>query len=69
MQGNIEVLQIAYVILNIVCLKIFIVFHNRSNYHYHFIITELAEEFQKQFICLGENTEKYITCKVPIKRS
>ena len=28
----------------------------------------MAEEFQKQFICLGENTEKYITCKVPIKK-
>ena len=40
-QRNIEVLRIAYV-------KIPIVFHNGSNYDYHFIIKELAEEFKKQ---------------------
>ena len=34
-------------------------FHNGSNYDYHFIIKDLAEEFKKQFICLGENNEKY----------
>ena len=28
-----------------------IVFHNGSNCDYHFIIKELAEEFQKQFTC------------------
>ena len=38
--------------------KITIVFHNGSNYDYHFIIKELAEEFKKQFACLGKNTEK-----------
>ena len=37
------------------------VFHNESNYDYHFIIKEVAEEFEKQFTCLGENTEKCIT--------
>ena len=37
--------------------KILIAFHNGSSYDYHFIIKELAEEFQKQFICLGQNTE------------
>ena len=42
-----------------------IVFHNGSNYDYHFIIKELAEGFKKQFSCLGENTEKYITFTVP----
>ena len=41
--------------------KIAIAFHNGSNYDYHFIIIELAEEFKKQFICLGEKSEKYIT--------
>ena len=41
--------------------KIPIVFHKGSNYDYHFIIKELAKEFEKQFTCLGENTEKYIT--------
>ena len=40
--------------------KIPIVFHNGSNYHYNFIIRELAEEFKKQFTCLGKNSEKYI---------
>ena len=29
---------------------------------------ELAEEFKKQFACLGENTEKYITFTVPIEK-
>ena len=46
-----------------------IVFHNGSNYDYHFIIKELAEEFKKQFTCLGENTEKYITFTVPIEKA
>ena len=41
--------------------KIPIVSHNGSNYDNHFIIKELVEEFRKQFTCLGENTEKYIT--------
>ena len=29
---------------------------------------ELAEEFEGQLECLGENTEKYITFSVPIKK-
>ena len=36
------------------------VFHIGSNNDYHFIIKELAEEFEKQFTCFGKNTEKYI---------
>ena len=47
--------------------KIPIVFRNRSNYDYHFIIIKLAEKFKKQFTCLGESTEKYITFTVPIE--
>ena len=43
-----------------------VAFHNSSTYYYHFIIKELAEEFEGQFKCLGENTEKYITFSVPI---
>ena len=43
------------------------VFHNGSNYDYHFIKKELVEEFKKQFTCLGENTEKYITFTVSIE--
>ena len=48
--------------------KIPTAFHNESNYDYHFIIKELAEEFEKQFTCSGENTEKYITFTVPIEK-
>ena len=44
------------------------VFCNGSTYDYHFIIKELAEKFEGQFECLGENIEKYITFSVPIKK-
>ena len=43
-------------------------FHNGSTYDYHFIIKELVKEFEGNFECLGENTEKYITFSVPIKK-
>ena len=45
-----------------------IVFHNGSTYDYHFIIKESVKEFDGNFECLGENTEKYITFSVPIKK-
>ena len=45
-----------------------IIFHNGSIYDYHFIINQLAKEFKGQLECLGENTEKYITFSVPIKK-
>ena len=48
--------------------KIPIVFHNRSNYDYHFIIKELAGKFKKKLTCLQENTEKYITFTVSIEK-
>ena len=44
-----------------------VVFHNGSNYDYHFIINELAKGVDGME-CLGENTEKYITIKVPIEK-
>ena len=44
---NTEVLCKAYV------RQILIVFHNGSNCDYYFIIKKLAEEFKKQFTCLG----------------
>ena len=44
------------------------VFHNGSTYDCHFIINKLAKEFYGQLECLGENTEKYITFSVPIKK-
>ena len=43
-------------------------FHNGSTYDYHFIIKELVKEFNRNFECLEENTEKYITFSVPIKK-
>ena len=45
-----------------------VTFHNGSNYDYHFIIKELVNEFEGQFGCLGENTEKYKTFSVPIEK-
>ena len=45
-----------------------IAFHNGSTYDYHFITEELAKEFDGNFECLGEKTEKYITFSVPIKK-
>ena len=45
-----------------------VVFHHGSTYDYHFIIKELFKEFEGNFDCLGENTEKYITFSVLLKR-
>ena len=45
-----------------------LVFYSGYAYDYHFIIKELAEEFDEQFECLGENTEKYITFLAPVKK-
>ena len=42
--------------------------HNGSVYDFHFLIKELAEDVKGEFECLGENTEKYITFSVPIKK-
>ena len=45
-----------------------VVFHKGSNYDYHFIIKELANKFEGQFECLGENTEKYKSFSIPIEK-
>ena len=45
-----------------------IAFHNGSNYDYHFIIKDLAEESEKRLNCLGKNTERYITFTVPTEK-
>ena len=45
-----------------------VVFHNGSTYDYHFLIKELVKEFEGNFDCLGENTEKYVTFLVPLKK-
>ena len=34
------------------------VFDNSSNYDYHFIIEELANEFEGEFECIGGKKEK-----------
>ena len=46
-----------------------VVFHNGSIYDYYFIIKQLVKEFKGSCDCLGENTEKYITFSVPLKKS
>ena len=53
--GNIEVQHILLVIY--VPNEVPVVFHNSSNYDYHFLIKELANEFEGKFDCLGENTK------------
>ena len=45
-----------------------VVFHNGSNYDYHFIIKELVNEFERQFEYLGENTKKVLDFPVPIEK-
>ena len=45
-----------------------LVFYNRSDYEYHFIMNELAKKFKGQFECCWENAEKYKTFSVPIKK-
>ena len=62
---------VAHSICNLQCKtskKIPVVFHNGSTYDYHFIIKQLAKELESEFECLGENTEKYITFSVAIKK-
>ena len=36
-----------------------VVFHNGSTYDNHFIIRQLAKDFNGYFSCIGENNEKY----------
>ena len=43
-------------------------FRNWSNYEYHFIIKELAEEIERRFTCLRENTEKYLIFSVTVEK-
>ena len=45
-----------------------IVFHNGSTYDNHFIIRELPRKFKYYLECQGENTEKFISFSVPIKK-
>ena len=47
--------------------KILIIIHN-ATYDTHFILNQLAIEFEGELNCIGDNMEKYITFSVPIKR-
>ena len=44
-----------------------VVYHNVSKYDYHFIINKLAKGIDG-ITCLGDDTEKYITFKIPLKK-
>ena len=55
-------------ILKNVLKKIHIAFHNGIKYDFHFSVKELPEQLEKQFPCLGENTEKYMTFTIPTEK-
>ena len=42
--------------------------HNGSKYNYHFLLKELAEDFEGEFECLVENAGKYVSFSVSIKK-
>ena len=48
--------------------KIPVVFHSGSNYDYHFITKELANDFKGRFKYLRENTEKSKIFPVSIEK-
>ena len=48
--------------------KIPVDFHKGSKYDYHFIIKELANDFEGPFACIGESSEIYKKFSVPIKK-
>ena len=45
-----------------------VTFHNGCNSDYHFIIKVLAAKLKKRFTCLGENSVKNLTFRVPIEK-
>ena len=63
LQVNIEVLHIASVIKFGIPKQISSFW--QLIYDYHFSSEKLAQEFEGQFTCLGENTEIYINLTVP----
>ena len=65
-----ENLEATHGICNLKCKipkEIPVVAHNAS-YDQRFITRQLAKKFKGQFECLGENSEKYITFSVLIKK-
>ena len=59
-----SICNLKYIVPN----KILVVFHNVSNYDYHFIIKELANKVEGKFEYLRYNLEKYKTFSVPIEK-
>ena len=51
-----------------VSIEISVVFHNGSNYDYHFIIKESSNEFEVEFESLRENEEKCKSLSAPIEK-
>ena len=45
-----------------------IVFNNGYKHNDHLIIKELAEEFEGEITCFGENTKKYLTLSFPVEK-
>ena len=45
-----------------------IAFHNGSTYDYHFIIKQLAEEFESEFDCIGQNMENILLFRHQLKK-
>ena len=43
-----------------------VVIHNGSNYDFHWIIKELAEEFRTEIQCIPKDKEKYKSFSIPI---
>ena len=64
---NIEVLLIVNAnVQHKVPKNIPVAFHNGSSYDNHFVIKQLAKDFNGYFNCIGENTEKYISFSVTV---
>ena len=45
-----------------------VLFHNGSDYDYHFIVKKLANQIEGKFKCLRENTEKHKKFSIPIEK-
>ena len=44
------------------------IFHNSSNYDYHFVIKELTNEFEGNIECLRENNWTYKNFSISIEK-
>ena len=60
-QVNIEKQCIVCCLIFNVSNEIPVVFHRGSNYDYHFIIKELANEFEGQFECIQRKVQNFFS--------